>query len=333
MTAAAPLSFSTNVAWAAPRDSASMPAAPRPGEQVEDVGARQVRVEDREQRLLDPVGQRARARTGRLEPDAARRPGDDPAGVAGRHVPLAGSPAATRRSQPSSSSAARAGRGGSSRPSASSSASACVRARTASSRCSATWSDATRRRGKPLWARPEDVALLAQLEVLLGELEPVVRLDDGAQAGHRDLVGRIGHQHAERFDAAAPDPAAELVELGQAEPVGALDDHHRRRRHVDPDLDDRRPDQDVQLAVAEPAHLGVTLGRLEPAVDHPDPERVEQRGQPDRLALGRDAPSPSSTPSSISGTTTNVRWPSAASSRTFRHVPSRSAGRLTPSGS
>ena len=29
----------------------------------------------------------------------------------------------------------------------------------------------------------------------------------------------------------------------------------------------------------------------------------------------------------MSGTTTNVRWPSAASSRTFCHVPSRSAGR------
>ena len=104
----------------------------------------------------------------------------------------------------------------------------------------------------------------------------------------RDLVGRVGHEDAERLDAAAPDPAAQLVELGQAEPVGALDDHHRRRRHVDADLDHRRADEDVELAVAEPAHLGVALGRLEPAVDHPDPERVEQRRQPDRLALGGD---------------------------------------------
>ena len=108
------------------------------------------------------------------------------------------------------------------------------------------------------------------------------------QPGLRDLVGRLRDEDAERLDRAAPDAAAQLVELGEAEPVGALDDHHRRRRHVDADLDHGRADEDVELAVAEAGHLGVALGGLEPAVDHPDPERVEQRGQPDRLALGGD---------------------------------------------
>ena len=42
------------------------------------------------------------------------------------------------------------------------------------------------------------------------------------------------------------------------------------------------------------------------------------------------APSPSSAPSSMSGTTTNVRCPRAASSRTLLHVPSSWDGRLTP---
>ena len=42
---------------------------------------------------------------------------------------------------------------------------------------------------------------------------------------------------------AAPDAAAQLVELGEAEALGALDDHQRRVGHVDADLDHRRRDQ------------------------------------------------------------------------------------------
>ena len=49
---------------------------------------------------------------------------------------------------------------------------------------------------------------------------------------------------------AAADAAAQLVQLRQAEPLGVLDHHQRRVRHVDADLDDRRRDQD---AAAVPA--------------------------------------------------------------------------------
>ena len=106
------------------------------------------------------------------------------------------------------------------------------------------------------------------------------------------------------------------MELGEPEPVGALDDHHRRLRHVDADLDDRRPDEDVELAVAEPGHLRVAVGGLHPPVDHPDPERREQRAQANRLCLGRRRGRVEdrrrgvvggASASSINGTTTNVR--------------------------
>ena len=42
---------------------------------------------------------------------------------------------------------------------------------------------------------------------------------------------------------AAADPAAQLVELGEAEALGVLDDHQRGVGDVDADLDHRRRDQ------------------------------------------------------------------------------------------
>ena len=289
MTAAAPLSRSTNVACAAPRDSASIPAAPEPANRSRTLAPGRSGSRIAKSVCLTRSASGRVAGPGASSRMPAGRPGDDPAGVPGRrHAPLAGSPAG-HPPQPAVVELGGQGRPRRGHPAVGVEQRLGMRSRPDGQL--AMLGDLERRDPEAREAalgETEDVALLAQLEVLLGELEPVVRLDDRAQARHRDLVGRVGHQDAERFDAAAPDPAAQLVELGQAEPVGALDDHHRRGRHVDPDLDDRRADQDVQLAVAEAAHLGVALGGLEPAVDHPDTERVEQRGQPDRLALGGD---------------------------------------------
>jgi hypothetical protein len=80
------------------------------------------------------------------------------------------------------------------------------------------------------------------------------------------------------------------MQLGQPEPVCPLDDHHRRGRYVHTDLDDRRPDQHVQLPVTEPGHLRIPFRRLHPPVDHADAERVEQRAQSNGLGLGGDGP-------------------------------------------
>ena len=101
-----------------------------------------------------------RPRPGRRGGCPRADPGDDPAGVSHRRARhhragVAGRRPRRRRSQPSRARALRAGSGGSQLGRrASSSASACARARTASSRCSGRCSDATRSRGRPLWARP-----------------------------------------------------------------------------------------------------------------------------------------------------------------------------------
>jgi hypothetical protein len=60
---------------------------------------------------------------------------------------------------------------------------------------------------------------------------------------------------------AATDTASQLVELREAEALRALDQHHRRIRHVDADLDHGGGDEHVRLARHEGAHRpGLLLG-------------------------------------------------------------------------
>src|SRR3546814_9622883 len=54
------------------------------------------------------------------------------------------------------------------------------------------------------------------------------------------------------FRRAAPDAAAKLVELGEAEIFGMFDDHQAGGGDVDPDLDHRRRDEDAdQIGIAQ----------------------------------------------------------------------------------
>ena len=55
-------------------------------EEVEEAGAREVRLEDREERLLDPVAERPGPLRRRPQPHAPGTPGDDPPGVSHRWV-------------------------------------------------------------------------------------------------------------------------------------------------------------------------------------------------------------------------------------------------------
>ena len=57
----------------------------------------------------------------------------------------------------------------------------------------------------------------------------------------------------------AADAAADLVELGEPERVGALDDQRVRLRDVEPRLDDRRRDEHVGVAAQEREHLLLEL--------------------------------------------------------------------------
>jgi hypothetical protein len=67
-----------------------------------------------------------------------------------------------------------------------------------------------------------------------------------------------------------PHAAAKLVQVGQAEPVGVVDEHGVGARHVETRLDDGRRDQDVDLAGEEAEHavLELVLVHLAVAVFH-----------------------------------------------------------------
>ena len=78
------------------------------------------------------------------------------------------------------------------------------------------------------------------------------------------------------------------MELREAEAIGFLDDHDRRVRDVDADLDHRRRDEDVELARLELRHHAAPLGGRQAAVQAADAIAAQLRGaQPLGLLLGR----------------------------------------------
>ena len=113
----------------------------------------------------------------------------------------------------------------------------------------------------------EQIAGAADVEVVAGELEagaeavevgehlqPLLRrLGDRAVGGHRQIGVGAGFRPA--------DAAAQLVELGEAEAVGAMDDQRVGARDVEPAFDDRGRQQHVIFAVVESAHPLLDLGR------------------------------------------------------------------------
>ena len=118
----------------------------------------------------------------------------------------------------------------------------------------------------PVLLGAEHVARAADLEVAHGDLEPgteLRELHDGLEAfggvlRHHPLrlVGKIGMREA----VAPPHPAAQLIELGDAEPVGIDDDERVGVGQVDAVFDDGGGDENVVFAAVEPKDVGFQRG-------------------------------------------------------------------------
>ena len=87
--------------------------------------------------------------------------------------------------------------------------------------------------------------------------------------------------------AAPSHAAAQLVELGKPERVGAVDDDRVRVRDVEPGLDDRGADEDVGLAAGEGPHHRLEGALRHLAVADDDPRGGQEAAQLVGLGLDR----------------------------------------------
>src|SRR4051794_6979612 len=145
------------------------------------------------------------------------------------------------------------------------------------------------RRDMPGLLVAEQVARPADLEVAHRDLEAGAKLGVVAQRAEalRRLLGQRGRARVQevrvRALARAAHAAADLVELGEAEEVGALDDQRVGLRDVDARLDDARRHEHVRLAAQEAHHPRLELLLVELAVGHLEAHLGAQAAQ----ALGR----------------------------------------------
>ena len=115
-----------------------------------------------------------------------------------------------------------------------------------------------------LQVRQGDLEARAQLRRVEDRLQPLARLVAEPLAAAVEQV-RVGPTRA------PADPTAELVELGETQRVGPVDDDRIGVRDVQPGLDDRRGDEDVGVAARERDHhlLERAFGHLAVADDEP----------------------------------------------------------------
>ena len=76
-----------------------------------------------------------------------------------------------------------------------------------------------------------------------------------------------------------PHPTAQLVELREPEPLGVLDDHEARPRHIHAHLDHGGGDQQIDLACLEARHQRRALATGLASVHQPHAQLGERLGQ------------------------------------------------------
>ncbi|MNF45260.1 hypothetical protein D3C84_263880 [compost metagenome] len=133
----------------------------------------------------------------------------------------------------------------------------------------------------------EHFSRAAQFQVFFGDDETIAGLAHDAKAFPAQLrQRRVVEQHAMAGGTAAADPPAQLVQLGQTQALGVLDDHQAGIGYVDADLDHRGGDQQLQLALLELLHYRGLFRRLHAPVDQPDMQAAKRGGQIGEGGLG-----------------------------------------------
>ena len=130
--------------------------------------------------------------------------------------------------------------------------------------------DMARLLGAEKVAGAPDVEIVArQAEAGAQAVQPVDHLEPLVRGLARPMPGRQG-QIGVAAQLGPPDAPAQLVELGQPEPVRPVHDHGVHPRQIEARFDDRGGDQHVVFAVVEIAHDGIEFARRDLAVGHGD---------------------------------------------------------------
>ncbi|MNX98757.1 hypothetical protein D3C86_1311770 [compost metagenome] len=137
----------------------------------------------------------------------------------------------------------------------------------------------------------QHLARAADFQVVHGEVEAgaeFLHLLDGLQPALRQFgqAVHVMHQHVGiGLMVRAAHAAPQLVQLGQAELVGAVDQDGVGGRHVDAGFDNRRAEQDVVTPRHEVAHHALQLALVHLAMGHGDTRLGHQFHQPGALVL------------------------------------------------
>ena len=141
-------------------------------------------------------------------------------------------------------------------------------------------------------ARAHKIAAAPHFQVVFGNFEPVrVVFDDGQPLAR--LRGIAAHQQeAVALFAAPAHPAAQLVQLGKAEPFGIVDDHDGGVGDVHPHFDDGGGDEAIVLLILERLHdlrlflvLHLAVQEGEPHAREAVFQLVEKLGDADERTL------------------------------------------------
>ena len=114
----------------------------------------------------------------------------------------------------------------------------------------------------------EEFPWTTKLQVSFGDPESIICFRDGIHAGQSVIRHWICHQHTESLMISATNASSELMQLGKPESIRLFNDDRGGIWNVDPDLDDRRGDQHVYVAISKTIHDLIALVRIQSAMHH-----------------------------------------------------------------
>ena len=92
----------------------------------------------------------------------------------------------------------------------------------------------------------QQITRSANAEIEFGNFKSVGRTAKGFESLEDVGLIRLSEQTDVTWMHASADSSPQLMQLGQAEPLGSLDAHERGVRHVDSDFDDQRRHQTAE---------------------------------------------------------------------------------------